>query len=385
MPVFRAGSNVAIGSKPAAASGGGVTAPSIQTNLTLVEGFPSLDIQIQNLSLNNPAVVELSFANSAMQATSWDDGDALTPSYALDPSSTRDVTFVRGTGAPPYGTDVAETVTATLADGSTVTSSVSVEGPLFTAAIQAIGYPTHEFRMDAVDGNGDLVNTGGQGFFGGYNPSLNNCAATASFVDGFDGYVEMDGGADSIKSDLVNAPLAYDLLRNWTRSYVFVWDNTADLGASKYHTIATTTALQNAWGYIETDATDPVFTSQHLWSSGTTKLNSTNGTNDHPTGVAEDFLTTAVPGPTRRRCIMAVIWDHPALEATIRWKCDGHGDGHTYITDPAPDEGTAGALNPFAWAGWTTGAVESVQWLYIGVIDTVMTSDQFDSLAIIIP
>ena len=131
MPVYRTGATVAVGSRPVL-SAGGVVAPTIGVGpATFLGTSPTLNITLSNNDPDNPSVVELAFdstdpvtGDSVVVAQAWDHGDATTPSFALDPGLSRPIVLVRGPSYTAYADPaitVSETVTATLADGSSAT------------------------------------------------------------------------------------------------------------------------------------------------------------------------------------------------------------------------------------------------------------------------
>lgn len=379
-------------SASALGGGGGVTSPTLEVGLTLAETAATLELDIVNNDDDNPAALELAFSATALSSVStvqgqglgysgdvgFDDGTAVSPSYGLDPGSTRQVVFVRGTSSPSYGDDdVVETVTATLADGSTVSTSVTVEGPFFKTAVREISTPTFEFLMDAVDMTGNLVNVGSLG--ASYNAGLYNCAVAVDVSDGFHGYVEADGASDYCKAVFGAYPTAADTLRVENRSYIFVWDNEDDIPSNKYLTIATAGSTNNAWGWMQSNASGG-FKSQYLWSGSATDLSAANGTNDNMAGSAETLASTDDDGDPRR-CLLVVSYDHAAEAATVRWKQGGHGVGHTYITDDIGTADSSAGAAVMAWFGWSSGAASTVRWRYIAIIDSTVSSAQFEALA----
>lgn len=365
--------------------GAGVTPPSLDVGLVLSAVSPTIDFQIINQDPVNPSVVELSFDGEILMSQTWDDGDQHTPSIALDPGSSRDVTFTRSIGTPNYGVTVSETVTATLADGSTVSSSVSVLGPEFSTALSGISPVTIEYRMDQVDVFGKLVNTGSRA---GYPAVMSNCVATQELpiTDGFYGYVEVDGTADKVVSSGPDAVQKEYILRTQDRSYVMVWDNEGVMTANKHLTICTAIATDNGWGWIQTTAAN-VYQSRHLFASGIIELDSANGTNDNLLGSAEDFDQRWNIGTSQPiRCILAVVYDHGTGIVTFRWKQDGDGPGHTYYSEVQANQDVDTNYANVSWMGWTSNAANMVKWRYIGVVDKAITSEDFEILnGLVIP
>ncbi len=376
-----------LGGPVGAGGGGGVTAPTLPVGLTFLETESALILAIQNNDPVNPCVVEMAFGTAALQALAWDDGDAITPSFAVDPGATRNVTLERGSGAPTYGDpDVFEAVTATLADGSTVQITVTVEGKIsFKDLVAGISVPTFEYLMD-VDNAGtprQMYSTGtalqGAPHFNPYDVDMENCQTTAD-PNGFEGYVEMDGTADRCRSFTGGYPLKTEVLRTQDRSYIFVWDNETNIPSNRYLTLCTAGTGNNGWGWLHTNAAGQL-KSQYVWGGGPTDLSAANGTNDNLAGVAEDLFSTAMPDTSPRRCLLVVSYDHAALAVTMRWKVEGHGVGHTYRTAAQyAVDSTAGAA-AVHWMGWSTGSATTVRWRYLSVVDTVIGSADFEALA----
>ncbi len=367
-----------------AGGGGGVTAPTLDVGLTLVSEEKEIEFEIQNNDALNPAVVEIAFPQTALQATEWDDGTATSPSFAIDPGSTRGVTFERGTLAPDYGDpDVVETISGTLADGSTVSSSVTVEGLIaFRQYIAAsIAAPVFEYRMDAQVG-ALLTNTGSMGT--ATDPQMYNCATAVDTSGGFDGVVEMDSTADRVRNIFGGYPLAADILRNTDRSYIFCWENDTDVPANRYLTIATGFGTNNAWGWLQTKNAG-TYNSQYLWGGGSTDLSTANiapaliPQPSNMAGTPSSFHTTTNPDGSPRRCVCVVSYDSGAGEATIRWKTDGDGIGHTYITAPAAADTAAGAAD-ITWMGWSSSGAADVSWRYIASVDAIVSVADMDTL-----
>ena len=362
--------------KPGGAAGG-VTAPDLTTGLALAATAGSIDFTITNADEENPAAIELSFAQSALKAKSWDDGDATTPSYVLEPDTARAVTFLRGASAPTYGEDsVSDTITGTLADGTTVSTTLTVNAlSTFKAAVRALGDgPTFEYTMDSLNPfSGMTANTGSLG--GTYDAAVSGVSPTSDVDHGLVGYIEIADAGDKISTTSVPKD---DVLRTKDRSYVFVWDVQEDLNSVKNVTVGGANPTDNAWGYIQTDGTG-VYKSSHLDSGWAVLLNSTNGTNDTVGASAESLVTTAVDEETHRRNLVVVIYDATAETCTVRWKQDGHGDGHTYYSDDGSSENRDGTLTMY-WCGFTNNTAITQRWRYCAVVDHVVTSAEFEVL-----
>lgn len=364
--------------------GGGVTAPSLELGVTFGEFSPTLEYDIVNLDEENPAVVELAFSLNALEADEFDDGTAASPSFALDPGSTRAVSFVRGAGAPDLPDPaVEETITATLADGATITQTVDVEAlKVFKAALATMSPPTFEFTFATAQGPGveTCVNTGTES---SYLADMFNCQAEEEVIGGFDGKVRTNAGNDEIR-DVISSDL---IGRTTDRSWVFVFDTYASPPTVRYLNFGTIGGYNanNAWGWIHSTG-GPTFVSHYLWTGGGTNLSAENGT--HSGGVPddkEDFLIEMMDDlATPRRSVLVVTWTHgsPNGTATIRWKqtSDDPVTGHTYISAAAPDDTAATALT-VRWIGYHTSAATTVEWRYIGAVDTVLSAADFDTLA----
>lgn len=347
--------------------------PALSGSAVFVSTTTTMNLSIENLDLVNPSVVELEFANGALSAVDFDDGSAGSPSFAMAPGSTRIAVLTRGLGSIP----VMETITATLADGQTVQTTVYVQtlDPLKTVLLN-ISAPTFQFTMDAVDASGRMINTGS---LAAHNADMFNCTTTVDAVDGYDGYVDVDGTTDYTSAYFGGYPLASDILRTEDRSYLMVFDITADIASNRYLTLCTALSSNNAWGWLYGNSSIPgQLKTQYLLGS-TQDLSAANGTNDNPAGSPADLATTGVGG-TPRRTILAVTYEHAGGATVIRWKQTGNGPGHTYIAGTSAAENSAGAAIP-RWMGWSTGAVSTVNWRYMAVVNTVLSSVDFDGLA----
>ena len=369
---------IGIGGAAGGGGGGGVTAPSLPSGLTLSSSATTLSFSVTNNDADNPCAIDLAFSSSALQAAAWDQGTATSPSFVIEGGATRALTLERGSGAPEFGDpNVTETVTALLADGSTVSTTVSVAGIQFHTAVSSLNTPLFEFLMDAVDGSGNMVNTGSVG--SSRNAVLGN-TAVSSTSDQFQGAVNFDSSSDYITSIGGSEPLSSDFCRNQSRSYIFVWDTVTDLSTSAYIAIANGSASNNGWGWLHTTAT--LVKSQYLWSSSATNLSAANGTHSG-SGSAQDLVTTKMPDGSPRRCFVTVSYDHSAVTATVRWKKQGDPAGHTYRTSGTSTGTSSGAQN-VRWAGWTSGgSANEVNWRYIAVVNGTVSAAFFDQLAAI--
>jgi hypothetical protein len=85
---------------------------------------------LTNNDPDNPSALDLAFTGSVLQAVSgtFDQGTQSSPSYVLEAGDTRTARFQRGPGAPAFGSSASCTISALLADGSTASTSVTVEG-----------------------------------------------------------------------------------------------------------------------------------------------------------------------------------------------------------------------------------------------------------------
>lgn len=357
--------------------GAGVTAPTLEVGLSLTSSETQLEYDIVNNDSDNPAAVELAFTNSALKAVTYDHGTPQSPSFAIDPGQTRTVNFERDTGAPTYGDpDVTETITGTLADGGTVSSSVTVAGIQFKSAIRSLGVPLFEFLWDSSTMTGEVTNTGSVGAT--RNAILYNGAAVSATSDGFDGKLEITASNQYVQAIAGQEPLRADFCRTQDRSYVFVWDNITDLSAWSYLMISDGNGSNNGPGWTTTNATH--VRSQYCWTGGAVELSAANGTHSAG-GTAEDMLITRMGSGDPRRCMMTISYDHAGGTATIRWKQTGHASGHTYRTSGSNADSSAGALT-VRWAGWSAGSTAyEADWRYTAVVDGLVDAALFDQLA----
>ena len=357
--------------------GGGVTAPTLEVGLTLASSSTELEYDIVNNDADNPAAVELAFAESALKAVAYDHGTPQSPSYAVDPGQTRTVSFERDTGAPSYGNpDVTETITGTLADGATVSSSVTVQGIQFKTAVRALAEPRFEFLWDSIGmSSGEVTNTGSVGT--SRNAIVYNSPTASSTSDQFEGSLHITASNQYVQAISGQEPLRTDFCRNQDRSYIFVWDNVTDLSTYSYLMISDGNGSNNGPGWTSTGTT--YVKSQYCWTGGAVDLSAANGTHSAG-GTPEDMLIT-MNGSEPRRCMMAISYDHAAGTATIRWKQTGHAAGHTYRTSGSNSDSSAGALT-VRWVGWSAGSTaNSADWRYTAVVDGLVSASLFDQLA----
>ena len=358
---------------------GGLIPPVLSGSATFLSTDYAMDLVVENADPAFPAAVEFFFPNSALKATTYDGGTDDLPTYGFAPAAIEDLTFVRGAGALP----VLETITGVLPDGTTVTHNVTVQAlpPEFYNSLTNIAPPTFEFRMDAVDGSGLMVNTGSKGAT--YNAALTGCVPTVQAIDPFTGYVEMDAGGDHTEAPFGSYPLAADLLRNADRSYVMVWDVVVDTGSGQYLTLCTALTTNNGWGWMYQPTASGILQSRYLFSSSSDELSFANPRSKNDNGPVEDCLMTAVaagPPIQPRRTILCVTYDQTTKNTFLRWKQTGHGAGHSYIEDYSAEDTAAGAA-VVVWQGWASTAAYKVQWRYLAVVDTVLSSTEFEVLA----
>ena len=360
----------------APAGAAGVTAPTLEVGLTLSSSSTQLEYDIVNNDSDNPAAVELAFTQSALKAASFDHGTAQSPSYAIDPGQTRTVNFERDTGAPDYGdADVVETITGTLADGATISSSVTVQGIQFKNALRSLAVPRFEFLWDSASMTGEVTNSGSVGST--RNAIIYNGPTVASASDGFDGRMSMTASNQYVQAIAGSEPLRDDFCRTQDRSYVFVWENVSDI-SSGYIMISDGNGTNNGPGWTSAGAS--YVKSQYFWTGGAVDLSAANGTHSAG-GSAEDFVIDNMSDGTARRCLMVLSYDHAAGTGTIRWKQAGHSAGHTYRTSGCNSDSAAGALT-VRWAGWSAGGNSiDIDWRYTAVVDGVVSASLFDQLA----
>jgi len=369
--------------------GGGVTAPSLEFGSLLVSSETVLAFDIINLDALSPAVVELAFTLSALEAASWDDGTAASPSFALDPNSTRGISFVRGSGAPEPGeVAVEETITATLADGSTVTALVDVEAAagVFKDIMADLGLtgPTLEFLFNEAGGvatwpknKGSLA--GVTPYF--YDAQLNGGATmTTEALDDFDGYAQM-ADLDSRMQEVAALPRD-SIARTEARSWVYVWDALDDAGVatalqSPDYAIANQNVTYYGPGHILTsDLSSPEVIKVEN-NGGDIELNATNGT--HSGGNSPVGCTLAAG----LRTLLVVTYDG-GTSTTFRWKQTGDLAGHTYITQATSAENVGGGgTTLWQWLGAASGPESAInaRYRYVGVLDHEITAAEFDNLA----
>jgi len=369
--------------------GGGVTAPSLEFGSLLESSETALVFEIVNLDALNPAVVELAFTLSALEAASWDDGTADSPSFGLDPASTREILFVRGSGAPEPGEDaVEETITATLADGSTVTALVDVEAAagVFKGIMADLGDgPTLEFLFNEVRSgspahwpmNKGSLTGGGPTYF--WDAQLNGGAAmTTESLDDFDGYAQM--GDYNSRMQHLNALPRDSILRTEARSWVYVWDALDDDGVatalqSPDYAIANQNATYHGPGHILTSDLSSPEVIKIEDNGDDIELNATNGT--HSGGGSPVGCTLAAG----IRTVLVVTYDG-GTSTTFRWKQTDDPSGHTYITQDTTAESATGTTGWY-WLGAASGPESAInaRYRYVGVLDHEITAGEFDNLA----
>ena len=110
------------------AAAAAITKPTLESGLTLVTANGPINFDIVNNDGSNPAAVDLAFTTPAIQAATFDQGTAQSPSYVLEAGATRTISLLRDYGAEDYGDgNVTESVNARLPDGTLASQTLTVE------------------------------------------------------------------------------------------------------------------------------------------------------------------------------------------------------------------------------------------------------------------
>ena len=241
--------------------------------------------------------------------------------------------------------------------------------------------PTYEFLFNAVDGSGDMVNTGTVGSGANANDdgsyAVGQPLSVSTTADEFDGASLIAGAAYTNWSTSVAQST---VVTNTDRSFVFVWETTDTAGAwnkSVINFIAEGGSPVLGIGSIKSGGAAAAY-----WTQGGTAakvLSAAEGTHT-AAGSATDLL-----GATSKRNVLIITYDHGAGSGaglfTWRWKQTGDGSGHTYATGEQSTAATPSGNTTILWAGIvTTDWTANINYRYTAVIDHVITESEADSL-----
>ncbi|MBH23391.1 MAG: hypothetical protein CMH57_02785 [Myxococcales bacterium] len=141
-----------------------VRLPALQSGVTFGTAASALSYQLTNNDQANPCGLQLAFNPAYLEADedTQDDGTVAAPCYVIEPGGSRAISLVRSDTCPDSGGPYPVTVTATLAGGTVVVGSISVEPPSDVPSLLAALSPSllYDFRTVspvAGFGSGDLT------------------------------------------------------------------------------------------------------------------------------------------------------------------------------------------------------------------------------------
>ena len=373
------------GELPAAPGGGALADPTLEVGVSF--GAPDTDkaYLLKNNDAVNPAVVELAFTHSAIKAKTFDHGTAESPSFALDPnpslSATRAITFERGAGAPVYPAGpITETITATLADGSTVTQDMTVHAleTFMGLVTNFLGQPLIEYRMDA-DVGALLKDYGSLGYHaekshvGSFDPNI------SALYPGFTGYTQSFYTSACLITNNSSVQPSDVLSRDASRTVILAL--TPLTGGVPGVTTLFSTPLASTYSWGDLRRSGSVlryngFSGLSAWSLESTQA----GTSHSISGPAEDTDISA--SGADKTILIAWSYDVSGLgTSTVRWKQKGHSAGHSLYTATPHTAVSDASTAPGRWLGYYSGySPQNVRYNYYAIADGILSESEFDAL-----
>ena len=382
------------GELPAAPGGGALEDPTLEVGVSFGASDPDKAYLLKNNDAINPAVVELAFTHSTIKAKTFDHGTAESPSFALDPNptllATRPITFERGAGAPVYpAPPITETITATLADGSTVTQDMTVHAivnlDVWEIITQDLTQPLLEYRFDTlrsgrIKSEGSLLGDNSTYFFDGtlYTGSSSHpwTQTASALYDGFTGYIEPGHQASMIYTRGGWSQDPSLLGRDADRTMVIA---VTPLGAvtGTYIMAYGIAAVLLPWGSLGPSSGVlhySTFGSGSAWSLESTQA----GTSHSISGPAEDADVSA--SSTGNTILIAWTYNNTTSTSTVRWKQKGHAAGHSIYT--LAGHTSHSISGDYArWLGYyANNSAQNLRYNYFGIVDGLMTGTTFDNM-----
>jgi hypothetical protein len=352
------------------ASGGGVTAPTLESGLTLASAEASQDFDLVNNDGSNPSAVDLSFSSNILKAAAFDSGTASSPSYVMEASETRTISLIRGSGAPTSG-DLDCTVTALLADGNTATQSVNVEAlpNVFATRLGAIGAPaTYQFATNS------LSNSGSAG--GSWTQTSGTLAAETTRTPGFAAHYIHANSTDSLTMSGLNF-VNFRRDASQDRTWIQAWESNQDTYSSTSKYLSpygdSQSTAPGGMMYV-TSAGDKLY----YYKDGSTSI-TLDTSYSHTGGGSSELLKTH--GTYQSLCVVAMIWDASAATMTVRWKQEGHASGHSFYTVAAATQGTDTSWSlDLIGKGSNSSDAPNIKIFHYSVSDVAITADDFAGL-----
>ena len=344
--------------------GGGVTAPTLESGLTLAEGSPTLEFDLVNNDPSNPAAVDLSFSSNYMQAASPHNGSVDSPSYVIEAGQTLPISLERGSGAPLTGSQSC-TVTALLADGETATQSASVEAASVSAYLATVSAPTYELKFA-----GNLSNTGS----GSSSVTSGNITATAANSAGLTGEATPDTNLGYVQLAATGSEYTWSVNRS------MVWIYRVDV------------ALPNG-PYVFSLKAGSSANLEYLHTSGGRMRAKVDGAYAYLDSADSDcYASTANTGGVTDLTVgtglkLVIAWyDAGASHMRVRYKQAGDGVGHSYYYDWSAPPNSTSVTNTYNYvtgygrSGYGASSTD-VDYLYYALVDHEITDSEFDNIA----
>jgi hypothetical protein len=233
--------------------------------------------------------------------------------------------------------------------------------------------PTYEFLFDAVDGSGDLVNTGtisgnATMFYGG---DVGTTVSTTS--DEFDGKGRVPG-AGSPQSSWRQTLTKSTITSHVDRSWVFVWENTTNLGGNK-QIVAFAGELGSGGNFGDIKHQSDVYHQDGTVSAGPLDAITATGHSVDPADA------TDMTGDTGLRNVLIITYELGETDMIFRWKQTGDPPGHTFKTLDQSSTPSPTSTTTVVWAGARGyDAVTNSDWRYIAVVDHVISESEADAL-----
>jgi len=256
-------------------------------------------------------------------------------------------------------------------------------GGTFKEQMAALGAgPTYEFLFDAVDGSGDLVNTGTIG--SSANATRGGSTLSVSPTsDEFDGECIITGNYSNWTTSVLQNTVSATTDRSW----VFVWENNPSGMAWNIGLLSFAAWTTTAFGEIKTNTAGNYFWTQGGVASNPNFCATVAGCPSYAPWHASQTLGGSpqpLTGDAGLRTALIITYETgvtPGTEFVFRWKQDGDPAGHTFLTT-AQSATPSTPTTPVAvkWAGHTGQSQSGANFRYVAVVDHVITESEADGL-----
>ena len=351
-------------------TGGGGNDPTITVSSLTFDDTTSTQTFTLTNNGSTPASVELSFSSlsggqTLLVGQDYDGGDAISPTYVVDPDDgTRTVTLSRG-GLTPSSPSSSETVTLTSNSGVTagITCTIIPLAAFDGAVRDNVGTPTHEAVFE------NFSNTGTHGGTFGTNGSF---AITASSEEpAFKGYGIPGSNGRLIQGSVDRS--TWNRKTGTTRSWIWAWTNTQNMSGHRPFILDVLYGTNYGPGNIWTNSGTPYEVQFKYPTFNCTTAHSHRAPDGTITSGSEVLSATV-----NSMNVLAATWDG-AGGITYRWKQAGHGSGFSFGTLSGVAAEPSTTLVTTYFAGYFNPA-NSIKFRYVGIVDGNITHDEFQTL-----